>query len=66
MSFAGDISWADIQRWESDEGPYAGEDDDLTPYDTMTDEERDRYDTLMLAMERNPDLAFTAADLEDY
>lgn len=58
-------------RPDSKPGDYHGydlapEDEDESDEDPLTDEERERRDILNLAMENNPDLAFTASDMEDY
>ena len=46
------------------EDDYDDEGEDVE--DPLTDEERERRDILNLAMERNPDIAFTASDMEDF
>lgn len=66
-----DNSIAARTRPDSKPGDYHGydlapDDEDESDEDPLTDEERERRDILNLAMERNPDIAFTTSDMEDY
>lgn len=58
--------WAGEGAITVDGSGYTTDDDEEDEEDHLTDEERDRHDALSLAMERNPDLAFTASDMEDH